>query len=217
MSVRRFLFGDKDKFKQLPTQNADQRNFLSNTFQQLGMNGQVGQNYNSANQYNQQMLSGDPNAYSQWAAPYETQFQEQTLPGLAERFAGLGGGMGGGVMGSSGFGQAIGGAATQFKSNLAGLYAQLQQQAAQNAMGQYNNLASGAMNTQTFQNAYQPGSTGALGGIAQGVGQGFGQGAGLSLGNSFTGLFNSGQQQGNNNSSGGNSGYGNAYRGRIGF
>ena len=97
------------------------------------------------------MLSGSPEAYEKFAAPHLRQFQEQTIPMLAERFAGLGGGLGGGALGSTGFGQAVGGAGAQLQSNLANLYAQLQQQAAQSAFGNYNQLSSLALGLSPFQ------------------------------------------------------------------
>ena len=200
------LFGigqKKDKFHQLPTLNKQQQGGLSGLFGQL--QGGVGQNYGAATDYLSQMLSGSPEAYNRFAAPYRTEFQEQTIPRLAERFAGIGGGLGGGALGSSGFGQAIGGAANQFQSNLANLYAQLQQQAAQSAMGQYGGLLGMGLNTRAFENLYQPGSTGLAGGILGGMGQGFGQGAGLNFGNQFQNWFNRNnqpnqQQKGNYNS-----------------
>lgn len=174
-----FLFGSKDKTKQLPTLTPQQQQTLSTVLSQLGLMGGPGGNYAGAQNYLGQMISGSPEAYQRFAAPYQTQFQEQTLPGIAERFAGLGGGLGGGALSSSGFGQALGGAANQFQSNLAGLYAQLQQQAAGQALGQYNQLANLGLGTRGFENIYQPGSTGLFGGAASGLSQGLGQAAGM--------------------------------------
>ena len=185
MSFGSFMFGNKDKFKQVPTQTNEQQQFLSQLFGQLSGGGGVGQNYGASQDYLRQMMSGSPESYERFAAPHKTQFEQQTIPMLAERFAGMGGGMGGGVMGSSGFGQAMGGAGAQFQSNLAGLYAQLQQQAAQQAMGQYGNMSQLGLGTRGFENAYQPGSTGALGGLFSGIGQGMGSGCGMGMGNKF--------------------------------
>ena len=177
----------KDKTRQFPTLNPQQQEALSGILGQLGQGGTAGQNYGLAQQYQNQMLQGGQEAYKQWAAPYQTQFQEQVLPGIAERYSGLGGGLGGGAQSSSGFGQALGGAASQFQSNLAGLYAQLQQHAAQQAFGQHNTLAGLGIGTQAFQSAYQPGNLGAFGNIVGGLGQGLGQAFGRNIG------LNSGQ------------------------
>ena len=174
-----FWTGNKDKITQQSTLTGGQEGLLSSLLQALqGMQGPGG-NYDLAQQYNKRMLSGSPEDYERFAAPYKTEFQEQTLPGIAERFAGLGGGMGGGTMGSSGFGQALGGAANQFQSNLANLYAQIQQNAAGQAMNQFNTLGNLGLGTRSFENIYQPGSTGALGGLLSGFGQGAGMGLGM--------------------------------------
>ena len=185
--------GNKDKNRQISTLTPEQKGYLKDLFGNL-QGGGVGQNYGQANSYIGNLLSGDPEAYQKFAAPYMTQFEQQTVPGLAERFAGLGGGLGGGALSSSGFGQAIGGAGAQLQSNLAGLYAQLQQQAAQQAFGQYNTMAGYGLGTQAFQPAYQPGNLGfggsALSGIFEGVGKGIGQQAGSGLSSRFAEMFN---------------------------
>lgn len=166
--------GTKDKFRSILTK--PQQQFQSNILGQLGDLGGPGGSYGMAQDYLKSLLSGDPGAYSQFASPYLQNFEQQIIPRLSERFAGLGGGLGGGTMGSSGFGQAIGGAGAQLQAQLAGLYANLRNQAAQQAMGQYNQLA--AYGLQPSQ-AYQPGTPGfggaALPGLMQGIGQGFGQ------------------------------------------
>lgn len=204
MALGQFLFGNKDQFKTMPTVSGQQGAFLNSLLSQLmGMQG-AGGTYGQSQDYLSQMLSGSPEAYERFAAPHQTHFNEKILPGIAERFSGLGGGLGGGAGSSSGFGQALGGAASQYGSNLAGLYAQLQQQAAQQAMGQYGNLSQLGLGTRTFENMYRPGSTGAVGGLLSGIGQGVGSGLGMPLGNSllsqFGNLFGGGQSQGNYNS-----------------
>ena len=183
------LGGKKDKYGQVPTISPEAISYLQNLFQQIGPQGQAGQNYNQANDYYSQMLGGNSQSYQNFAAPHMTQFNEQTIPRLAERFAGMGGGLGGGVLGSSGFGQAVGGAANQFQSNLAGLYAQLQQQAAQHSTNQYNQLGQLGLNTQQFQPTYQQGNTGILGGAASGAASGVGQAAGQAGGEALMALI----------------------------
>lgn len=173
-----FLTGNEDKISQVGTKTQGQNGLLNQILQMLSGQGGVGQNYGKANDYIGNLLSGDPQAYQNFAAPHMRQFEEQTVPQLAERFAGLGGGMGGGLS-NSGFAQALGGAGAGLQSNLAGLYAQIQQQAAGHASNQFGNLANQGLGTQTLENIYQPGSTGALGGLLQGLGTGAGMGLGM--------------------------------------
>lgn len=166
----------KDKF--VSTQTPQQQNVLSALLDQImQMQGQGG-NLQQSQSYLSQFLNGNnQEAFDQFAAPYRTEFQEQTLPGIAQRFAGIGGGLGGGVMGSSGFAQALGGAGTQFQSNLANLFANLRQQAAQQAFNQYGQLLNtGLGNYQAYQQG-SPGFGAQVGaGFAQGVGSGVAQG-----------------------------------------
>lgn len=168
------------KGKFVPTQNPQQQQVLSNFLNQImQMQGQGG-NLEQSQSYLSQFLNGDQGgggqqAFEQFAAPYRTEFQEQTLPGIAQRFAGMGGGLGGGVMGSSGFAQALGGAGNQFQSNLSNLFANLRQQAAQQAFSQYGSLLNTGLGN--FQ-AYQPGNPS----FGAQAGAGFAQGAGSAAG-----------------------------------
>jgi len=152
------LFGSKGK--NVSTLTPGQGQGLDQILQQLKQMGGQGGAYSGAQNHLSSLLSGDPNAFSQFEAPYRQQFESQTLPGIAERFAGMGGGMGGGALSSSGFGQALGGAGAQLQSQLAGLHGGLKNQAAGQAMGQYNQLANQGLGTQA--QAYQPGTPGAI-------------------------------------------------------
>lgn len=196
-----FGANDDEKGKFVSTLNPQQQQALGSVLQQMQQMQAPGGNYNQAQGYLSSMLQGSPQAYEQFAAPYRTEFEQQTLPGIAERFAGIGGGLGGGALGSSGFGQALGGAATQFQSNLSNLFANLRQQAAQQAFSQYGNLLSAGLGQ--YQ-AYQPGVPGfgatALSGLAQGAGSAFGQYAGNRLAQNL-GAYP--QQQQNTDLSGG--------------
>jgi len=61
------------------------------------------------------------------------QFQNEIMPGIAERFASRG------ALGSSGFGQSLSTAGAGLSNTLAQLKAGLQQQAGDKIMGQYQN------------------------------------------------------------------------------
>lgn len=163
--INDMLFGSSSRVKQVPTLNGPQNQFLNEgIFGQLKqMMGQGGA-YSGAQNYLQKLLQGGPEAFSQFEAPYRQQFEQQILPGIAERFAGANA-MGGGLS-SSGFGQALGGAGAQLQSQLAGLHGNLQQGASQQALGQFNQLSNQGLGTKTFENLYQPETPGAGGDIA---------------------------------------------------
>lgn len=173
------LFGSKDRFKQLPTMTGGQMQGLEGILAQLQQMQGAGGAYSGAQNYLSKILSGDPGALAEFEAPYRQEFESKTVPMLAERFAGLSP-MGGG-MSSSGFGQALGGAGAQLHSQLAGLHGALRQSAAGQAMGQFNNLANLGLGTRTFENIYQPGGTGILGGLGAGMAGGAGQAGGMAL------------------------------------
>lgn len=180
--IGEFLTGKSDKFHKLPTLSQGQQGSLDQILQQLQGMGQSGGAYGLSQDYLKGILSGDQGAYNQFASPYLQNFEQQIIPRLSERFAGLGGGLGGGTLGSSGFGQAVGGAGAQLQAQLAQLYAGLRQNAAGQAMGQYNQLANQGLGTRSFENLYQPGTQGFLGSAASGIGQGLGQGFGMGAG-----------------------------------
>lgn len=204
MSFNRFFFGDKDRTSQLSTLAPQQQQSLSNVIGQISPQGQAGQNYSSAQQYLSRLLGGDKEAYNMFASPYIQNFEQQIIPQIAERFAGLGGPLASGEA-SSGFGQALSGAGAQLQAQLANLFANLQQNASSQAMGQYNNLANLGLNTRAVENIYQPGSTGALGGIlsgaAQGLGYGFGGPFGAMAASGISGLFNNKNKDSNRSTS----------------
>ena len=179
------LFGRGEKMQQVPTLNPMQQQGLEDVFSQLQNLGQGG--YKNATDYFSKLVSGDPGALAQFEAPYRQQFEQQTIPRLAERFAGLNP-MGGGLS-SSGFGQALGGAGAGLQAQLAGLHGGLRQQAGNQLMNQFNNLSGLGLGTRSFENFFRPGNaglvgeslSGALGGLSQGVGQGGGMALMLKL------------------------------------
>jgi hypothetical protein len=160
-SGRNFLTGSPAKTKQLPAYNKEQQQLLSQLMQLLGSQGGLGMGHGEAIDYQRQLMDPSSQAVNQFAAPYMQQFEQQTIPGLAERFAGLGGGMGGGLS-SSGFGQSLSSAAGNLQTQLAALKAGLGQQAAQSLMSQYGNLSGTALGRSPFGYVNQPGSQGFL-------------------------------------------------------
>jgi hypothetical protein len=164
-----FFGGDKkDKMKKVSTMTKGQQALLSQLEQMLGPQGQMGQGYQGALGLQNQLMDPSSQAVQQFSQPYMNQFEQQTVPGLAERFAGMG--ANGGALSSSGFGQALGAAGGNLQSNLAQLKAMLGQQAAQSLMGQYGGLTQTALGAQPF--AYQQKAPSADQGFMQSWAQG---------------------------------------------
>ena len=170
-----------DEYGQVNLQTPEQQDALSQLLGMLTQSGGEGGNYQLAQSYLGSLLNRDPAAYDRFAAPYLQEFEQQTIPRISQRFEGLGGGLGGGIPTSSGFGQALGGSAAQLQSDLARRFSELQYGAAGQASNQYNNLANLGLNQRAFQPTYQPGSTGIAGGLGQGLASGLGQQAGKTL------------------------------------
>lgn len=206
------IFGKKDSYKKLSTLTPEQEQSLLGVLDQLQNQQGVGGNYQLGQDYINKILSGDPEAFNRFAAPLKRQFQEETIPNLSRQFAGYGGGLGGGVGNSSGFGQALGSAGAQYQSNLDALYAQIQQNAANSAFGNYQNLANTGLGTRGFENAYQPGYPGLVGnvvsGVSQGVGGGIGLGGTIGLSQRIASMFNKSPNSNQATGTGGGGGMG---------
>lgn len=147
-----FLFGSKDKIKKLPTMNPQQNQFLNSILGQLmSMQGQGG-GYGNALDLLQQYLDPQSEVYQNFEKPYLQQFEQETVPMLAERFAGYGGGMGG-ALSSSGFGQALSSAGSNLQTNLAQMKSGMQRQSIQDLLSQFNELSKFGLGASPF--AYQ--------------------------------------------------------------
>ena len=159
-SGRNFLMGTPPETKQLPTMNKEQQRLLSQVMQMLNPQGGLGQGMGEGVDLQRQLIDPSSQAVDQFTQPYMNQFNQQTIPGLAERFAGMGA-MGGGLS-SSGFGQSLGAAGGNLQAQLAQLKAGLGQQAAQNLMGQYGNMSGQALGQRPFGYMQQQGTQGFL-------------------------------------------------------
>lgn len=146
----------KDQMKQFPTLNPQQQQLLQQILEMTGQGGQLGEAYGGALSQLQEYLDPTSAAYQRFAQPEINQFEQETVPGLAERFAGAGA-MGGGLS-SSGFGQALSSAGGQLQSRLAAMKAGLQQQALGDILGQYGGMTQQGLGTPSFGYSYQQGS-----------------------------------------------------------
>ena len=171
MPISDFLFGKKGKLEQFPTMTPEQQQLLSQLLGGLG--GPLGMGLQNI----AQLLSGDPEALQAFQAPAIRQFEEQIVPGLAERFTGAGAG----AQRSSAFQQALGGAGAGLAERLSAQRAGLQQ----GALGQLGGFLGAGLGAQPFGYQFTPGRGGFLGGLAGGAGGGLGMGLGSLLGKLF--------------------------------
>jgi len=165
-----FFKGTKDKWEQKQLFTPQQQAFMDAMMAgaQPGLESGLG--------YLSSLLGGGQEATQAFEAPLMRQFQEQTIPALAERFAGLD------AQGSSAFGQSLGQAGAGLAENLAALREGLKMQ----AIGQLSQLGGMGLG-QRYENILRPGRPGALGGILGGLAGGIGAGLGAGMGGSMFG------------------------------
>lgn len=140
-----------------------------------------------------QSMFNDPEFFRRFEAPLQRDFQERTVPELANRFAGMGSG---GSLGSTAFRNQLAREGSNLSTNIAALRGQMQQQAVPQLLGysqqpfqNYMTMLNSAL--QPVNNQYTPASAGLLGtglgslfgGLSAGYGQGFGASMAPSLGN----------------------------------
>lgn len=109
MAFMDFLLGTKEKTKTQPIYTPEQEQVLGQALgglqQQLPMGLQNLMN----------ILGGDPGTFEAFGAPARRQFEQKTLPSIAERFTGQ---LGEGSQRSSAFGQQLGEAGRDLEENL---------------------------------------------------------------------------------------------------
>lgn len=168
------FFGDEGESEQLGLYSGLQQQAEKDLF---GNPINQNQTYQAGNSYLQNLLSNSPNAYAASEAPYLQQFQQQVIPQIAERFAGMGTGAGG--LNSSALNQTLAQAGSGLQNQLAALRQQMQGQAAgqglQYSQQPISNLQTG-LGLRPFENIYKPPTTGigqSLLGGAAGAAAGF--------------------------------------------
>ena len=153
MDMGSFLFGSEEKLKKFDQYTPQQSNLFGDFIQQLmSGSGGVGGTQDLIKRL-QDMLNPDSQYYKDIEEQQLGEFNEQTLPRLAEQFAG---GAQGGALSSSGFGQAIGGAARGFKRDLQSQKSNMMMQAIQQLLGQNQQ----ALSAQPFGYTQTQASTG---------------------------------------------------------
>lgn len=162
-----------DKARQQSSYSSGQQGGINDILQQIkGMKGNADITQNPAYQQGQNWLMGmfnDPEFFKSFEAPLQRQFQEQIVPELANRFAGMGSG---GSTGSTAFRNQLAREGSNLSTNIAAMRGQMQQAAIpqllgyaqqpfQNMMSLYNQALGAPM-----MNQYQPANAGGWGNLA---------------------------------------------------
>ncbi len=192
-----FFTGTPAKRENVSTLRPEQEDLFTQ-LQQAAQGQGAGGAFGDSADYYRGLLGNDSADFNAFAAPQMRQFNEETIPGLAEQFAG----MGSGGLSSSGFRNAAVNAGSDLSERLGAIRAGLRQQGAQGLQGiGQQGLGNFSQNMET-----RPGSSGFLSNIAPAVGAGLGALAGPAAGAFGSSLFNSfgGQKVGQNSSPYGN-------------
>lgn len=171
-----FFTGTKGKWSQRSTLGPEQQGLYQQMLAALSGQGGGGA-FGQAADYYRDLLSDDSKNFQAFAAPEQRRFNEETIPGLSEQFAG----MGAGGLSSSGFRNAAVNAGTDLSERLGAIRAQLRQQGAQglNQMGQFG------LSPQFNENVYTAGQPGLFDTIGGGIGNAIGQFGGGWFNNKF--------------------------------
>lgn len=152
MGALDFLFGKKAKDEKRELFSPEQTQLLDQL--RGGAGAQVPQMF----QFLQQLLSQDPEQMKAFEAPARRQFEEQTLPTIAERFTGMD------AQKSSAFGQQLGQAGAGLEEQLSAQRSGLGMTALQQLMSM---LGTGL--TQQTENIHRPQTFGLLGELLKGA------------------------------------------------
>ena len=191
MLMEKMFPGNKGEFKSTYSKGA--RSGLEDALEQLkSMKGNAditqNQNYQSGQDW-LQSLYNDPAFFDKFEAPLQRQFEEQTIPDLANRFASQGSG---GSLGSTGFRNQLAREGSNLHTNIAALRGGLQQQGVNQSLQYAQQPAQNYMNllgigTQPTQNVYQGPTANPLSNLFSGFSGGFSQGYGHMQGQKFAG------------------------------
>jgi hypothetical protein len=155
-----FFTGTPGSYSQLSRLGPEQKSLyaeLLNASRQRGAGGAFG----TAADYYRDLLSDDNSTYNAFMAPDLRRFREQTIPDIAEQYAG----MGAGNLSSSSFRNAAVNAGTDLSERLGAIRAQLRQQAAQGLTG------IGQLGLQDYnENIYNQGQPGLVDSIGPALG-----------------------------------------------
>lgn len=173
---RRMLFGDEDKYSQQTLLTPEEEQYKQDVYGGGGIQGNP--LYQSGSDFLQRLMSGDPELMKQFEQPFMDNFNQNIVPGIAERFGGMG--TGSGARSSSGLNNSLAQAGRGLQTDLAALRGGLQMQGAQQGLQyaqQPESNKMNLMNTRSFENTFQPGNNGLVGQGLKGFAEGTGAGA----------------------------------------
>jgi hypothetical protein len=193
-----FLFGTSDSKENIYNKGQQQ---LLDRVTSYGQNGiSNNSNYQSGQNYINQLLSGDPAASRAFEDPYRQEFEGQVIPGIANRFAG----QGSGNQSSSAFRNALAGAGSNYVTGLAAIREGLKMQALPQALSyaqapgeELARLSQIGLSQSPYQ--HRQGSTGFLSPILGAVAGGVSGPIGASIGNGLGGIVSDWFKGGNQN------------------
>lgn len=190
-----FFTGSPEKHERVSTLTPEQEKVFSQLLQSIQGQGAGGAFGDSAD-YFRNILNDNPELMQQFMAPELRRYNQETIPGLAEQFAG----MGSGGLSSSGFRNAAVNAGTDLSERLGAIRANLKQGAAGGLMG----LGQQGLQNVSQDVMTQPGTEGLLSNLAPAIGAGLGSFAGPAgtafgsmAGNMFKSGFGSSSPYGN--------------------
>ncbi len=195
MDIMELLFGHGGKLGSTynPGQLSNLDDINNYIKSQMGGGGQditQNQNYQQGSEWLSRLFN-DPEFFKSFEAPLQRQFEENTVPELANRFASMGSG---GSTGSTAFRNQLGREGSNLSTNIAALRGGMQQQGVNQglAYGQQpiqNLMQMMGIGLQPTQNMYQQASAGLLGPAIASLGGGFGGGFGQQMGKNFANWF----------------------------
>ena len=166
MAVFDWLFGSSDQIKKMPAKSPEQMGALQQLIGSLGqMNPNIMQDplYQQGRGQLSELLDPSEESFGRFAAPFMQQFQQQTMPGIVNRYADSS------SKGSSSFQNAVSQAGVGLSTNLAALRSTLQQDAlgkalqySQQPVSNYSSLFSQGLSVDPFAYGKQNGQSGLI-------------------------------------------------------
>lgn len=156
-----------EQFKKIRTGTPEAERFQKKIFKQGGML-PYDKTYKKGKNFLTDLLSGSQGAFDRFEEPYMRNFNENIVPDIANRFAGMGTGNSG--LSSSGFQQTLANAGKGLQGDLAALRSNLQMQALGPALAYAQQPISNqfqAMDWSPYQTTHQARQPGAYDSLAQ--------------------------------------------------
>lgn len=178
-SLGNFFGGSPAKRENVSTLRPEQEP-LYNQAINAGLRPGAGGAFGGAADYYRNLLGDNSSDYGAFAAPQVRQFNEETIPGISEQFAG----MGAGGLSSSGFRNAAVNAGTDLSERLGAIRANLRQAGAQGL----SNIGQFGLQPFSQNMVTQEGSPGFLSNIAPAIGTGVGAAIGGPFGGAIGGM-----------------------------